>query len=103
MVRIQIGDSERELGSASESWINQHIKRRKAAGTPVCIRVIIREDRVNMTLSTSHCHNVSGGGRPPNRCEQEIFDLWEKRGMNEDDFHGGHVISFLKQLMGRIS
>ncbi|MFH1671806.1 MAG: hypothetical protein ABIF87_00025 [Pseudomonadota bacterium] len=97
MIRVRIGDAERELSSVSESWINQQINRRRADGQSVCVRVIIRQEELNMTLSTQSCPKGSGG-RPPNRYEKQVFDLWEQRGLNRDKFTGGKLISFLKQL-----
>ena len=98
MIRARIGDSERELPSVSENWINQQINRRKADGLSICVRVMIKDDQLNMSLSSAGCHQSATGGRPPTRYEKEIFDLWEKRGLNRDDFHGGNLIAFLKQL-----
>ena len=99
MIRVRIGDAERELSIVSESWVNQQINRRRADGQNVCVRVIIRQDQLNMTLSTPSCQKGSGG-RPPNRHEEQIFTLWEKRGLNKDQFTGGNLIAFLKQLNG---
>lgn len=99
MIRVQIGNSERELSSVSESWVNQQINRRRADGENVCVRVIIRQENINMTLSTPSCPR-GGGGRPPNRYEEQIFSLWEKRGLNNVHFSGGNLVAFLKQLNG---
>ncbi|HDG98397.1 MAG TPA: hypothetical protein ENG73_09565 [Desulfobacterales bacterium] len=97
MIRVRIGDAERELSSVSESWVNQQINRRKADIQSVCARVIIRQDQLNMTLSTPSCPKGTGG-RPPNRYEKQVFDLWEKRGLNKEQFTVGNLITFLKQL-----
>ena len=72
MIRVRIRDAERELSSVSESWINQQINRRGADGQSVC--------------------------RPPNRYEEQVFNLWKKRGLNQEQFTGGNLIAFLKQL-----
>lgn len=98
MIRVMIGDSERELPSVSENWVNQQINRRRADGLSVCVRVIIKDDQLNMSLSSAGCPQSATVGRPPNRYEKEIFDLWEKRRLNKEDFHGGNLIAFLKQL-----
>jgi hypothetical protein len=60
--------------------------------------VNINNDRLNMALSSAGCPQSATGGRPPSRQEKEIFDLWEKRGLNGENFHGGNLIAFLKQL-----
>lgn len=98
MIRVRIEDSERDLPSVSENWINQQVHRRKAIGQSICVRVIIREERLNMTLSSAGCPQSSGGGRPPNRYEKEVFDLWEKRGLNRNDLDCGNLLTFLKEL-----
>ena len=97
MIRVRIGDAERELNSVSENWVNQQINRSRADGQSVCARAIIRQDQLNMTLSTSGCPKGSGG-RPPNRYEEQVFDLWGKRGLNKEQFTCGNLIAFLKQL-----
>ena len=97
MIRVRIGDSEREFSSISEGWVNQQINRRRADGQNVCVRVIIRHGQLNMTLSTPSCPQGTSG-RPPNRHEKQVFDLWEKRGLNKDQFTGGNLVAFLKQL-----
>lgn len=99
MIRVQIGDMERELAGADEHWINQQINRRRADGESVCVKVTINEDDFNMILSTPSCGSCGGGGRPPNNREKRIFDLWDHRGLNDIDFTGGSLVAFLKQLM----
>lgn len=98
MITVRIGSRERDLRSASESWINQQINRRREDEQSVCVRVIIREKSINIALSTQSCPGSGGGTRPPNAQEQEIFKLWDKLGLNKEDFHGGNVVAFLKQL-----
>lgn len=97
MIRVIIGDVESELNSINESWINQQINRRRADGQNVCVRVIIHQDNLNMTLSTPACA-VGQPGRAPNKHEQDIFNLWEQCGLNKQQFTGGHLISFLKKI-----
>jgi hypothetical protein len=100
LIRIRIGDSERTLKDAEESWINQQINRRRQAGGQVCVRVFIESSSVNMVLSTPECGNEGVRGRPPNVKEKSIFDLWDKLGLNKPNFHGGNLIAFLKQIEG---
>jgi len=101
MIRIKIGSAERQLSSISdldESWINQQVNRRKQDGQAVCVDVSIEQNSVNIRLSTPACSKSSGGGRPPNRQEEGIFELWDKHGLNRTDFSGGNVVAFFKQL-----
>jgi hypothetical protein len=98
MIRIRIGDSERALRDAEESWINQQINRRRQAGDQVCVRVFVENNSVNMVLSTCECPEEGGRGRPPNVQEKRIFDLWDKLSLNKPKFQGGNLIAFLKQI-----
>lgn len=98
MIRIRIGDEERELVSADEHWINQQINRRRADGRTVCVRVTVQEGDLNMALSTPTCGPSGGGRRPPRPREKRVFDLWNQRGLNDADFAGGNLVAFLKQL-----
>lgn len=98
MIKIRIGEAERELGSAGESWINQQINRRRADGLSVCVKVFIKEGDLDMILSTPTCGSSGGGGRPPWPNERAVFNLWNQRRLNESDFTGGNLIAFLKQL-----
>jgi hypothetical protein len=98
MIKIRIGEVERDLGSADESWINQQINRRRADGQSVCVRVSVKEGDLDMILSTPTCGSSGGGGRPPRPSERTIFNLWNQRKLNESDFSGGNLIAFLKQL-----
>lgn len=81
MITIRIGQETRSDADASESWINEQINRRRADRQNVCVEV---------------CGGV--GGRPPNGKEREVLDLWNRRGLNANDFTGGSLVAFLKQL-----
>ena len=96
MIKIKIGNEEQDIEDIDISWINQQINRRRKEG-PVCVRVTIKTDTINMGLSSGDCPK-SGGGRQANPQEKEIFDLWDKHGLNGTDFPGGHLVAFIKQL-----
>jgi hypothetical protein len=98
MIKIQIGDQERELSTADEDWINQQINRRRSEGMPVCVVVTIKAGDLDMILSTPASVTRGGVGRPPRPKEKEVFELWDHRGLNNADFTGGNVVAFLKQL-----
>lgn len=97
MIRIRIGDSERELDAADPHWINQQINRRRQAGETVCVVVKVNQGGLNITLTTPTCGGGTGG-RNPTPDEQRIFDLWRERGLRENDFTGGNLVAFIKQL-----
>ena len=100
MVIVEIGNNRRSLSEIRPSWINKQINQRSHDGSGACVRVKINDGDVNMTLTTGHCSpsGGGGGGRKPNRKEQELFDLWNKRGLNGRDFTGGNLNAFHKQL-----
>lgn len=100
MVTIRIGESERQLSEADASWINQQINRRRGDNLPVCVRVTIVTNELNMVLTTPTCSGSAGGGRAPKPKEQEVFELWAKRRLNEASFTGGDLVAFLRQLDG---
>jgi hypothetical protein len=98
-VTIRIGNETRDLSSISESWIAEQINRRQADGQDVCVQITIHTGGVNIVLATPGCGGGGGGGgRPPNANEQEVFDLWNKRGLNASSFSGGNLLAFIKQL-----
>jgi len=97
MIIVKIGDTEKELDSIRESWINQQINRRRADGNSICVRVTIHENQLNMTLSTPNCPSGSGS-RPPTTKEKRVFDIWDQKGLNTEKFTGGNLIAFLKQI-----
>jgi len=82
MINIRIGETERDINSTTESWINQQINRRQADGVSVCMRVIVKEGDLDMILSTPTCKPSGGGGRPPRPREKSVFSLWNQRGLN---------------------
>ena len=96
---IRIGNETRDLATVSESWITEQINRRQADGQNVCVQVSIHTDAVRTVLSTPGCGGGGGGGfRPPNPNEQDVFELWNKRGLSTGGFTGGSVVAFIKQL-----
>ncbi|MBW8042338.1 MAG: hypothetical protein FVQ85_20405 [Planctomycetes bacterium] len=96
MVKIKIGGEERNLTEIDTSWINQQINRQRKDG-PVCVRVTIKHDPIDMILSSGDCPRA-GGGRQARPQEKEIFDLWDKHRLNETDFPSGQLVAFIKQL-----
>src|SRR5690349_10830780 len=103
MITVHINAESRPFDDADPNWINEQINRRRRDGANVCARVQIDCPPVNMTLASVGCGAGVGGGRPPNTQEKEIFDLWNKLGLNDSDFSGGNLVAFLKQLERRVS
>lgn len=97
MISISIGETERELADATPDWINQQINRRRDDRRPVCVRVRIDCPGVKMTVASPACPSGMAT-RPPNCDEKRIFGLWAKRGLDKEDFTGGNLVAFLRQL-----
>ena len=98
MNTIRIGTNEKLLNDVTESWIVQHVQQRKEQNQPVCVQIILKDGCVDMVLSTPACGGGGGGGRPPNQKELSVFNLWNERHLNQNDWAVGNLIAFLKQL-----
>lgn len=98
-ITIRIGDQERSIDAASESWIAEQLARRRQEGANICLKVSVSTGSINMVLATPGCSGSAGSGnRAPNDRERGIFDLWDARGLDKPDFNAGGVVSFLRQL-----
>ena len=97
-ITITIGSERRDLDEADPSWIATQINRRRAEGVTVCVRVEVLTGDLNLALTQPGCSSGGGVGRPPNRREQQIFDLWNEMGLNTAGFAGGQVIAFVKRV-----
>ena len=98
-IRVIIGSSEREIEDIEPNWINEQVNRRKSDNVPVCVKVNIKNESTNITLASTDCPcSRSGGGRHPNHEEREIFELWNKLHLNDENFSSGNLIAFLKQV-----
>lgn len=98
MKRISIGGNDRDLDGASPSWISEHVQDLRSQGETVCVTIVIEAGPVNMRLATPGCGPGSGSGRAPNRQEKKLLDLWEKKGLNEDDFDVRELIDFVERV-----
>ena len=95
---LKIGDGVRKLFEADEHWITDQINQRKRDGLLVCVQVLIDFGSRKLRLTTPACVGVSGAGLPPTTQEMQIFELWDKVGMNRDDFSPGKLIAFRAHL-----
>jgi hypothetical protein len=96
MNTIKIGEAEKSLNETTESWIVQQIKQRQENG-PVCVRVSVHGDGIDLLLATPGCGGGSGGGRVPNTREEELIAHWNARHLNTVEWAVGNLIAFLKQ------
>lgn len=97
MIRVQIGMSDYDLKNVREDWLNREINGRRNDGIPVCVKVILRKSNVDMVLATPACGGGEGG-RPATPQETAILKIWAHQHLNGNDFTGGNVIAFLKQI-----
>ena len=98
MIKIRIGEAEKDFASTDEHWINQQISRRREDGQTVCVKVTVHEGDLHIVLSTPTCGTSAGGSKPPSPQEKDIFSLWKQRGLDKADFTGGDLVAFLKQI-----
>lgn len=97
-VRIVVGSSEREIKNIDPNWINEQVNRRRNEGVPVCVRILIDEGDINLSLTTSDCPSSGGVRRTLTGSENEVLNLWNKLHLSETDFSSGNLVAFLKQL-----
>lgn len=101
MIRVIIGDADRQFSSfksVEEGWVARQLKRQETNGRSPCVRVQINHAGLNVVLRSGTCEPTGGGGPEPNRRESRTFELWQKKGLNEEKVEPGHLISFLKQV-----
>jgi len=61
--------------------------------------VLIDGNPVNLALATPTCASRGGGGgRPLNTKEQGVAALWEQLHLNTQEFTGGNLVAFLRQV-----
>ena len=98
MSTIRIGADTRRLEDVDESWITQQVGNRQREGSGICVEVRIRADALDLLLATPACGPGTGGGRRPRPNEIEIIELWNRLGLGSEEFSGGNVVAFVKQL-----
>jgi hypothetical protein len=98
MIRVSVNGTERDLRDVTVPWLGEHIEAVRNKGLPVCVKVTIKSGDIDMILSTPSCPSSGGAPRLPRPKEQELLDLWDKRGLNSDDFNIGQLNAFLNQI-----
>jgi len=98
MIKVSIDGTEKIDNEIDERWIAQQINKRKDEGKTPCVIVEIRENGIDMILSTPNCSHSAGGSRKPTINEERILNLWEKNHLKSDSFAGGNLVAFIKQL-----
>ncbi|WP_242370699.1 hypothetical protein [Anaeromyxobacter sp. SG26] len=106
MIKVTIGDSQREFSSRAsieEGWINQQIEaRRRDTGRDPCVRVHVYTPGVDVAFASAACGGAGGGGRGPNAKESSILSLWSELELGTGQLAGGRLVAFLKRAFGVI-
>lgn len=97
-IKIKIGDEERAF-DGDVHWIHEQIDGRRNKGANACVMVTIKCGQIDMILTTPGCAGHGGGGRRPNRDEQQIFDRWNELKLNTMQFTSGNLVAFLKGIL----
>ena len=99
MVKVYVGSEERDWKQVDQHWLCNQINGRRGAGEGVCVRIVIIEHDIDLTMRTLGCSvGLGGGGRPLTKPEAKIVDLWRKLHLDQPDFSCGNVHAFLVQL-----
>jgi len=98
MIKLVIGNDERELRRVTKNWINHQINRRLKDNQTICIQVHINERDMDIILSTPDCQSRGGIDRPLTQKELKAQEIWRKHKLNTPDFTDGSIIEFLNQL-----
>jgi len=98
MIEIRINDSSRTFtNNIDEKWVHQQIRRRRRDGINPCVRVIINEGSIYLSLVTSNCPGRRGSSAKFDKQKSDIVSLWSKH-IKDEDYTSGQIIAFLKQL-----
>lgn len=101
MVRIKIGESERELDNADAQWVNEQVRGyQRTHGTLPCVRVTVDEDQAHINLITMNCPRSGGGGGVPQwrPAEAEVLELWKRHHLDAPAWAHGNLLAFVQQL-----
>lgn len=98
MIKVQIDNLEQELSSLTESWLHEQIINRQKDGIPVCVRVLIKTESINLVLSSGNCTNFGSSDRQPSTTENKIFDSWEELNLGADQINSNSLVVFLKKI-----
>jgi hypothetical protein len=99
MVTVFVGSSQRPLEEAViGGWIEEQFRRQGGDKSAICFSVVIKEQGIDLRLSTPSCGGGGGSSRPLTQAEDRIVELWRKRGLSDQNTTPGEVQAFLRQL-----
>lgn len=103
MIRVQINSEERTFapGDLPERWIAQEIGKARESSLPVCVRVHIQSDGLDIGFASAGCGG-GGGGRAAQPHETAIIELWREHRLSDREPNPGSVIAFLKQVRNHL-
>lgn len=94
MFSLWINGNQRD--EIDEGWIARTMQGLRRDGEAVYVRVSIKTEDVNLTLTAGRCDSGrGGGGRQPNAREHELLDRWAGCSL-VDDFPPGQLTQCLK-------
>lgn len=97
-IRVKIGSIEKDIADVDPNWVNEQINRRRDDGAAVCVQVTIDKESVHLHLITSDCPHSGGSNRLLSTQENETISLWNKLHLDEENFSGGNLVAFLRQI-----
>jgi hypothetical protein len=96
MIEVTIGKEERDLRDVTVAWLRSIEKLRHSA-SPVCVKVKIVIGAIDMILATPDCPRGEAG-RSYRGEERRIFELWQAKRMDSDQFTARDLEEFLNAL-----
>jgi hypothetical protein len=99
MVTVWINGQQHE--EIDEGWVNRTIQGLRRDGQPICVRVQVRTQEVNVNLTAGRCDpdGRSGGGRSPRPRERSVLEQWAECSPGaEPNFPPGQLMQCLKKI-----
>ena len=97
MIKVQIGNDERDLRDVVVGWLRSSLEELRRSGAAACVRVRIDEGNVDMSLATMDCPGGEGG-RPFRGEEKKIFEEWRRHRLDTAHFTPRDLEEFLAAL-----
>ena len=99
MKTITVGNSNpRDIPPIDAGWLRDRIRELRSRKMPVCVTIRIKSPPVDILLKTPGCPSVPERTRRTRPEEDRLFDLWERGGMNREDFEIDQLISFVREI-----
>jgi hypothetical protein len=102
VIRVRIGDVERDYQDVDAQWVHQQVHGWTSEhGRLPCVQVTVNVNDFNLiaqTLATCGAQVVSGRPGRPSDDEQRVFERWNRLKMNEEKWTSGNLTAFLQEL-----